>query len=156
MKLSKKLQNFLVYVSVTLALVLFSFFLRNFLQMYCNKQNFFFFDIDFVKNTGAAFSLFQTHTDILIVLSVFILTMVVFYVIKHLNSLKLSSLILLSLFSAGIIGNLAERIADGFVTDYIRLTFVDFPIFNISDVFINTAAFLIICNIIFNNDKQQN
>lgn len=156
MKAYNPLTKFFIYCIVTIILAAVSFFLRNILAAYFNNRSFFFFDIDFVKNTGAAFSLFQTHTDILIVLSVFILAMVVFYVIKHLNSLKLSSLILLSLFCAGIIGNLAERIADGFVTDYIRLTFVDFPIFNISDVFINTAAFLIICNIIFNNDKQQN
>ena len=56
---------------------------------------------------------------------------------------------------AGVFCNLFERIIDGFVTDYIRLNFVTFPIFNLSDVFINIGAFLVICNILFNNEHKK-
>lgn len=154
MKTFKPGLKFLVYASVTLILSGVSFLIRDFLHANYDQQNFFLFSIDFVKNTGAAFSLFQTHTDVLIVVSVLILAAVVLYVLKHIKSLAMPSIILLSLFSAGILGNLAERMADGFVTDYIRITFVDFPIFNLSDIFINIAAFLIICKILFGNEKR--
>ena len=154
MKIYKTPIKFFVYTFLTFILVAFSFSLRNYLALNCDNRHFVFFSIDFVKNTGAAFSLFQTHTDVLIVISVAVLATVVIYVAKHLKNLAFSSLMLLSLFSAGILGNLLERMVDGFVTDYIRLTFVDFPIFNLSDIFINIAAFLIICNILFNNEKR--
>ncbi len=154
MKTFKPDKKFILYAILTFILVAFSFWLRDFLHVNCDNKNFLFFSIDFVKNTGAAFSLFQTHTDILIVVSVLVLGAVIFYVAKHLKTLTLSSVVLLSFFSAGILGNLIERIADGFVTDYIRITVVDFPIFNLSDMFINIAAFLIICNILFSNEKR--
>ena len=154
MKAFRPHTKFCLYTFLTFILVALSFLLRNYLALNCDNRNFLFVNIDFVKNTGAAFSLFQTHTHILIIISVVVLAAVVVYVAKHLKSLDNSTIILLSLFSAGILGNLLERILDGFVTDYIRLTFVDFPIFNLSDMFINIAAFLIICNILFNNEKR--
>ena len=48
------------------------------------------------------------------------------------------------MLSAGIGGNLHERIALGFVRDYIQLNFVNFPVFNISDIFINLGVIAII------------
>ncbi len=154
MKAYNPLTKFFIYCIVTIILAAVSFFLRNILAAYFNNCSFFFFDIDFVKNTGAAFSLFQSHTDCLIVISVVILFAVVVYVIKHIKELAIPSVLLLSLFTSGVLGNLLERIIDGYVTDYIKLTFVDFPIFNLSDIFINIAVFLIICNILFKNEKQ--
>ena len=59
------------------------------------------------------------------------------------------------MLSSGIICNLIERIVDGFVTDYIRLTFIAFPIFNLSDVYISIGAFVLICNILFNNEQSK-
>ena len=46
--------------------------------------------------------------------------------------------------SAGIAGNLHERIVYGFVRDYFQLNFVHFPIFNISDIFINIGVIALV------------
>lgn len=102
------------------------------------------FGLLFVKNKGAAFSLFSSHTDLLILLSWAVLTVILFYVVKNsyrLSNLKVNSLAVLT---AGISGNLFERIHDGFVTDYINLNFVNFPVFNASDVLITIGAILLI------------
>ena len=45
---------------------------------------------------------------------------------------------------AGIGGNLHERIAFGFVRDYIQLSFVNFPVFNISDIMINIGVLAVV------------
>lgn len=147
--------HFFAFTAISILLSNFSFFVRNYLLTNFENKNFGFFCIEFVKNTGAAFSLFQTHTNLLILISIPILIAVLIYVIKNIKNIDLSMLLLLSFFSAGISCNLIERIFDGYVTDYIRLTFVSFPIFNLSDMFINVAAFFIICNILFKNEKRE-
>ena len=143
-----------VFIFSTLFFSLFSFLLRNFLISNCNGFDFKVFHIDYVKNYGAAFSLFSTHTSFLAVISIVILFIAIYYIFSNLEKFKNSDMFFFSLLCSGIICNLAERLTDGFVTDYIRLNFVTFPIFNISDMFICIGAFMIICNILFSNDEQ--
>lgn len=97
-----------------------------------------------VKNTGAAFSIMQDSTNFLIFLSIFFLTIMLYVVMKNLRTVKLKDILFISLLASGIIGNLYERIFYGYVRDFFELTFVNFPIFNISDVFINIGVFGII------------
>lgn len=102
------------------------------------------FELLFIRNRGAAFSLFSSHTDILIILSWIVIIFIFFYIVKNsyrLSNLKINSLAILT---AGISGNLFERIHDGFVTDYIKLNFINFPVFNASDMLITIGAILLI------------
>ena len=128
---------------------------RDFLILGFDGANFGLISIEYVKNTGAAFSLFQQHTTFLIVISVVILVAFLSFILGIINKIKYPDLILYAFMLAGVFCNLFERIIDGFVTDYIRLNFVTFPIFNLSDVFINIGAFLVICNILFNNEHKK-
>ena len=57
---------------------------------------------------------------------------------------------------AGIGCNLYERIAFGYVRDFFKLNFIDFPVFNISDIFINIGVFAIIVIIIKNKYLKNN
>lgn len=102
------------------------------------------FNLIYVRNTGAAFSLFDGHTDMLIVLSCIVLGAVLSYIFT--NSKKISNFKgnALALLTAGIVGNLCERIYNGFVTDYINLSFINFPVFNAFDILISTGAVLLI------------
>lgn len=102
------------------------------------------FELLFIQNRGAAFSLFSSHTDILIILSWAVIAFILLYVVRNsyrLSNLKINSLAILT---AGISGNLYERIHDGFVTDYIKLNFINFPVFNAFDVLITIGAILLI------------
>ena len=98
------------------------------------------FELFLVRNRGAAFSILSTYTDILIVLSIIVLCSLLFYVIKHSTKLGHGTITTFSILTGGIIGNLYERIMDGFVTDYIKLNFIDFPVFNTSDILITIGA----------------
>ena len=46
---------------------------------------------------------------------------------------------------------MCERIFFGYVRDFIKLNFVDFPVFNISDIFINIGVLGLIFIILKNN-----
>ena len=133
---------------------LLSVYTKNVMTTVYNGCDFYIFSIEYLRNYGAAFSMFNMHTYFLITITSIILVATIFYIIKNINLLKNVELVFSSLLTSGIICNLVERISDGYVTDYIRLNFMNFPIFNLSDVFICTGAFILICNILFNNDSR--
>ena len=106
------------------------------------------FSLNYVKNTGAAFSILQNSRELLIILSVVALVLLALHVIHHLKSISLKSCSFIALLSAGIAGNLHERIIYGFVRDYFQLNFIHFPVFNISDIFINVGVIVLIVMIL--------
>ena len=106
------------------------------------------FSLNYIKNTGAAFSILQDSRELLIILSVIALVLLALHVLHHLKSVSLKTCFFIALLSAGIAGNLHERIIYGFVRDYFQLNFVHFPIFNISDIFINVGVIALIIMIL--------
>lgn len=106
------------------------------------------FSLNYVKNTGAAFSILQNSRELLIILSMIALVLLALHVIHHLKSISLKTCFFIALLSAGIAGNLHERIVFGYVRDFFQLNFVNFPVFNISDIFINIGVIVLIVMIL--------
>ena len=102
------------------------------------------FRLNYVKNTGAAFSLLPNAREFLIIFSVVLITLFFVYFYKHLKSISLKTIFTISLLCAGIAGNLHERIVFGFVRDFFEFTCFNFPVFNLSDVFINIGVVILI------------
>ncbi len=115
------------------------------------------FDLVFVQNTGAAFSILQDSRVFLIAFSLLAVLGIVIYAIKHISKTSVFTLFWAALLVAGISCNLYERITLGYVRDFFKLNFVNFPVFNISDIFINISVFAIVVIIIKNSylKKQQ-
>ena len=101
-------------------------------------------ELTYMENTGAAFSMFQNNKFFLIGFAIFAILVILWYLFKHIAELSMMSIFVVSLLLTGISCNLYERIVYGFVRDYFELTFINFPIFNISDVFINISVVAII------------
>lgn len=108
-------------------------------------------DFVFIQNEGAAFNILQNYKLFLIAFSIIAICAIVFYIVKNIQKLRPIALFCTSILCAGIFCNLYERIVFGYVRDFIKLNFVDFPIFNISDIFINLSVFAIVIIIIKNN-----
>lgn len=147
----KKLSKFIYFLITLVFFIGANFYLSNLIvhevssgKNYSNS----FMRLVFEKNTGAAFSILQNSTTFLIVLSIIALLFAIYYVIKNLESLYMKELFCTSILLSGIFGNLYERVHFGFVRDFFDLTFVNFPIFNISDVFINIGVLAIIVMIL--------
>lgn len=101
-------------------------------------------DLTYVKNTGAAFSLFRDHTWLLTLLSAVIAAALVGVLVKRLIPHPFGKFSL-SLILAGAVGNLIDRFFFGFVTDMFRTLFMDFAVFNVADicVTVGTALFAV-------------
>lgn len=98
----------------------------------------------YVENTGAAFSIMQDSTTFLIVISLIILFFGFYIVARNIENIRFGDFFFLAVLTAGILGNLVERLVLGYVRDFFDLAFINFPIFNISDIFINIGVFGII------------
>ena len=108
------------------------------------------FDLIFTKNTGAAFSILQNSKVFLISFSVFAILYISIFLVKSIQKASGISIFWTAMLVSGIFCNMYERIVFGYVRDFIQLNFVDFPVFNLSDIFINVSVFSIVVIIIAN------
>ena len=99
-----------------------------------------FLGLEYVENTGMAFSALTGFTPLLTVVSLVL-------------SLLLAGAIwkkwMLTLVLAGAVGNLIDRALFGYVTDMIKTLFMTFPVFNVADCCVVVGAFALAGFILF-------
>jgi len=94
------------------------------------------FHLTYVENRGAAFGILKDHRWVFMVVSSFVILLIVFVVIKYKSNLHAFMLTGLSFALGGGIGNMIDRTVCGFVVDFLDFTLIDFPVFNVADMFI--------------------
>ena len=100
-----------------------------------------FFTLEFVRNNGAAFNIFSGSRIFLSCISL-ISTIILSYFIFISNN-NLINKYGLSFILAGSISNGIDRILNGYVIDFIKIKFIDFPVFNIADIVINIGVLIL-------------
>ena len=50
---------------------------------------------------------------------------------------------------AGAMGNIIDRIRNGFVVDFIYFSLIDFPVFNVADIYVTCSAIALIVLFLF-------
>ncbi len=108
------------------------------------------FELHYLENRGAAFGLLQNQqTFFLIVGSITLFFVGYLYVrmpkTKHFLWLRVS---LISI-TAGAIGNMIDRVRLQYVVDFLYFELIDFPIFNVADIFATVATFGLIVLLLF-------
>jgi len=106
-------------------------------------------------NKGAAWSMFSGYTIVLAIISiVFVIFAVVFDSKSKFKKNKLYD-IAFALILSGAFGNAIDRTFLGYVRDFIKLDFVNFPIFNVADSLLCIGVLLLAIFILtYKNDKQ--
>lgn len=108
--------------------------------------------ITHVKNSGAAFGMFQGYTNILAVVSIVAIVLII--ILKVILKLDFAFYnVSLGFILGGAIGNLIDRYFLGEVTDFINLSFI--PVFNIADFSLIVGFCLIIILIIREYFKRE-
>ena len=155
MRNKKREKAFIFYFLMSLILLDFGNKISNKISLISNDIDFQnlslepLFSISYTTNTGSAFGLFNNSSLFLIIIGIFAIIFLTFYVLKNVTYDKKIELISITLFSSGTLGNLIERIKYGYVIDYIKLNFVDFPVFNIFDCFICLGVIIYCMFILF-------
>lgn len=91
-----------------------------------------FLSLSFARNTGAAFSLLQGYTWLLIIISLFAIALIAWNYKEIIANSKLS--LFAGLILAGTLGNLYDRVFYGSVPDFIAVSF--WPTFNLADIWL--------------------
>lgn len=113
------------------------------------------FEFYYLENTGTAWGLFGGARYVFLVLTVIILAVVVLIVLKMPYTKKYLPLhIVTVLISAGAVGNFIDRLLYGYVRDFIYFKLIDFPVFNIADIYVTVSMFALAFLILFKYDDE--
>lgn len=95
-----------------------------------------------IRNPGISFGLLAGHPD-LVSLMTLALILVAGFALRQFH-LRTIGALGAGLLLGGALGNLMDRLIYGAVVDYVKLLFIDFPVFNLADACILIGAGLII------------
>ena len=103
------------------------------------------FELNYLENRGAAFGMLQNQKFFFIFIAVVILAVIVYVLIKTPNQHKYVKLhIALVCIAGGAIGNMVDRLKLDYVVDFLYFSLINFPIFNVADIYVTVAAFLLV------------
>lgn len=100
----------------------------------------------YVENRGASFGSFYGYKYLLILLSITISAGIIYYVLKNRDRLSKKEIFCYVLIISGAIGNLIDRLSNGYVIDFIHTELgglYDYPVFNFADIYIVIGCVLL-------------
>ena len=103
------------------------------------------FELHYLENTGAVFGIMQGQTALLILVTILISAILVFLYFKIPCKRHYVPLLIIDiLITSGAIGNMIDRIARHYVIDFFYFKLINFPIFNVADIYVTCSAFALI------------
>jgi len=109
------------------------------------------FELNYLENTGAAFGMLKNQKALFVLIVILVLLVISYILIKSPASKKYTLLhISLVLISAGAIGNnLIDRLRFDYVIDFFYIRLINFPIFNVADLFVCTGTAILAIVVLF-------
>ena len=107
-------------------------------------------ELNYLENKGAAFGMLQNQKAFFIFVAVVILFVIGYVLLKTPDHKKYRILhISLSLIAAGAIGNMIDRIRLNYVIDFIYFSLINFPIFNVADMYVTVSTAVLMILLLF-------
>lgn len=108
------------------------------------------FELHYLENRGAAFGMLQNQKVLFVIIAVVMLTAITYVLVKiprnkHYYILEF----LLVMIASGAVGNLIDRVSLGYVVDFFYFKLIDFPIFNVADIYVSVSCVLLAVLLIF-------
>ncbi len=102
-------------------------------------------ELYYVENRGAAFSMLQNATWFFYIVASFAIIAIAVFLVRMPENRRFVPLrILLILISAGAAGNLIDRVMFTYVRDFIYFSLINFPVFNVADIYVTCATFTLV------------
>ena len=110
-------------------------------------------NFSYVGNDGIAFGMMPTNRWLLILVCIAIL-LIIGYIIYKTKPQSMLEHVSYGMIIVGAIGNIYDRIAHGFVIDFIDVQFMEYPTFNVADCFVVVGAILLCICVLFFDKKE--
>ena len=108
------------------------------------------FELQYLENRGAAFGLLQNRQYFFVILCAFFLCAAAFFLAKMPATRRYLPLyIITAALAAGAAGNGIDRVLNGYVTDFFYFSLIDFPIFNMADIYVTVGGFFMFLYVCF-------
>jgi signal peptidase II len=106
--------------------------------------------LHYLENTGAAFSILEGKQMFFAILTPILLVALAVVLFKMPQDKKYLPLDYIIIFLiAGAIGNYIDRISNNYVVDFIYFSLINFPVFNVADIYVTCAVFALLIAILF-------
>lgn len=108
------------------------------------------FELHYLENRGAAFGMLQNQKFFFIFIALIILAVICYVLVKTPNHTKYIKLHVALIFVAGgAIGNMIDRCRFDYVVDFLYFSLINFPIFNVADIYVTLSAIFLIILLLF-------
>ncbi|MBR2834598.1 MAG: signal peptidase II [Coriobacteriales bacterium] len=111
-------------------------------------------DLTLVFNKGAAFGMGQGMQWLFAVFAAGMVIAGFVYIYKQKTGIATS--LVLGLIAGGALGNLYDRVVFGAVTDYLKTTFITFPVFNFADICVVCGTIIFIIGMFAGTGSRDN
>lgn len=113
------------------------------------------FELYYLENTGTAWGMFAGARIIFLIITCIVVAAITYIVIRMPLSKKYVPLyISMILLASGGMGNFIDRLYLGYVRDFFYFKLINFPIFNVADVYVTVGIILLIILILFIYDEE--
>ena len=94
-------------------------------------------ELQYLENRGSAFGMLQGKKVFILLVGILFLAVIMFFLFRLPETKKFTIVhILLTLIVSGGIGNMIDRFRLDYVVDFISFVLIDYPIFNVADIYI--------------------
>lgn len=106
------------------------------------------FELSYLENDGAAWGMLDNAPWVFKTVSTVTIIAITLYVAlsKEISQLTVTAL---AFIAGGGVGNMIDRIISGYVVDFFNFCLIDFPVFNVADIFVTIGAGLLIIDLLF-------
>ncbi|WP_026515877.1 signal peptidase II [Butyrivibrio sp. MC2021] len=107
-------------------------------------------ELNFLKNNGAAFGMLQNQKGFFVMVAFLILVIIAYVLFRLPDDKRYTPMqILLVVIASGAAGNLIDRLTHDYVVDFIYFVLINFPIFNVADIYVTVSTFVFVILFLF-------
>lgn len=107
------------------------------------------------ENRGIAFGMFQGSTTFFAVVSMILFVLIIWVFIKiPKKRYYIPLMAVCALMLSGALGNMIDRVFRGYVIDFIYISLIDFPVFNMADIYVVCGGILLVILVFFKYKKD--
>lgn len=114
------------------------------------------FELQYSENRGAAFGILQGKQGFFFLVAAAVIIVILLFLAKLPYEKRYLPLFgCMVLLTAGAVGNMVDRIMQGYVVDFFYFSLIDFPIFNVADcyVVISAAVLVLLVSFVYKEDE---
>ena len=115
------------------------------------------FELQYLENRGAAFGIMQGQKLFFVLFTSIAMIGIIWFFLNKIpeeKKYRFLDIICILLFAGGI-GNFIDRIRLNYVVDFFYFSLIDFPIFNVADIYVTIAAFaMVILGMFYYRDED--